>query len=90
MTNLKDEIKKVNIENRKVNKENVNLLNQVSKLKGRKKSASISTTTVPLSSAEASISTLGVSSFSITKLACSQFSQTDSHPEIPYSIEEPL
>ena len=31
-----------------------------------------------------------MSSFSITKLACSQLSQTDSHPEIPYSIEKPL
>ena len=64
---------------------------QLVKINGRKQSSSKSTSTVSSSSAEASTSTAGMTSSDNAALStCSQVSQTDTYPEIPYSIHEPL
>ena len=89
--NLNQENKTVNLEKKEMNKEKLGLQDQLVKIKARKQSSSKSTSTVSSSSAEASTSTAGMTSSDNAAIStCSQVSQTDTHPEIPYSIHEPL
>ena len=88
--NLKVENRQGHVELTRITKEKVKLQNQLEKIEERKKSVSKSTLTISVDSSEASTSTAGISSEPTTLAKCSQSSQTDSHPEIPYKIEAPL
>ena len=88
--NLKLKSKEATDKKNKLNKENIKLQNQMLKLKESKVSASKSTSTVPEYSAEASTSTMGISSESAQIITSAKMSQTDQHPEIPYNIDTPL
>ena len=88
--NLKGENRQGHVELIRITKEKVKLQNQLQKIEERKKSVSKSTLTISVDSSEASTSTVGISSEPRALANCSQSSQTDSHPEIPYKIEAPL